>query len=230
MTWLAPGRPSVPPAPGDAYPLLAPALRRPFSAGFPLTLSAPRRSTSDSPRSRSSATPADGPGCRSSPWWTTAARSMASRSGTEVRGHWSTAPAFVAGHAARPRAPAGAPMSDPTDDAFLELQREYLDRAPRATRRASSRSRAPFVPGQPGRRRRSRRVSTGSQGRADPMGFRRSVKSPGRRSCGWPRAPPASGGGVEWRMRSNACGDPSPLPAPCCGPVDALTRRSLRGR
>lgn len=84
-------------APADAFPLLAPALRRPYSAGIPLVLCA--------------LAPVDlgfavvevvsaGP-----PWPGMPIISvvddrnalLAARQGSEVRGHWSTAPAFVAG-------------------------------------------------------------------------------------------------------------------------------------
>ena len=37
-----------------------------------------------------------GRACRSSWWWTTGARSSPARNGSDVRGHWSTAAAFVA--------------------------------------------------------------------------------------------------------------------------------------
>lgn len=83
--------------PGDAYPLLAPALRRPFSAGVPLTLCA------TSPVDLGFvdvAVIADADGWPGMPILSVVdGRSaiMASRSGSEVRGHWSTAPAFVAG-------------------------------------------------------------------------------------------------------------------------------------
>lgn len=84
-------------APGDAYPLLAPALRRPFSAGVPLTLCA------ISPVDLGFIevevlTGADGwPGMPILSVVDDRSAIMASRSGSEVRGHWSTAPAFVAG-------------------------------------------------------------------------------------------------------------------------------------
>jgi HTH-type transcriptional regulator, sugar sensing transcriptional regulator len=84
-------------APADAFPLLAPALRRPYSVGVPLVLCA--------------TSPVDlgfgvvevvGQGDR---WPGMPIISvvdehsaiMAARQGTEVRGHWSAAPAFVAG-------------------------------------------------------------------------------------------------------------------------------------
>jgi HTH-type transcriptional regulator, sugar sensing transcriptional regulator len=84
-------------APGDAFPLLAPALRRPFSAGLPLTLC--------------STAPVDlgftdvlvlsdtegWPGMPIIAVVDDRSAVMAFRTGSEVRGHWSTAPAFVAG-------------------------------------------------------------------------------------------------------------------------------------
>ena len=59
-------------APADAFPLLAPALRRPYSAGIPLLL------------------------CATAPVVDDRTAILAARQGAEVRGHWSTAPAFVA--------------------------------------------------------------------------------------------------------------------------------------
>jgi hypothetical protein len=83
--------------PSDAFPLLAPALRRPHSAGLPLVLC--------------STAPVDlGFGVvevvgGAHPWPGMPVISvvddlsaiLATRQGSEVRGHWSTAPAFVAG-------------------------------------------------------------------------------------------------------------------------------------
>jgi hypothetical protein len=83
--------------PSDAFPLLAPALRRPHSAGLPLVLC--------------STAPVDlGFGVvevvgDAHPWpgmpiiSVVDERSaiLAARQGSDVRGHWSTAPAFVAG-------------------------------------------------------------------------------------------------------------------------------------
>jgi sugar-specific transcriptional regulator TrmB len=84
-------------APADAFPLLAPALRRPYSAGLPLVLCA------TSPVDLGFAVVEVVGG--SPPWpgmpiiSVVDERSavMATRQGGEVRGHWSTAPAFVAG-------------------------------------------------------------------------------------------------------------------------------------
>ncbi|HEY8257800.1 MAG TPA: helix-turn-helix domain-containing protein [Gemmatimonadales bacterium] len=83
--------------PGDAYPLLAPALRRPFSAGVPLSLCA------TSPVELGFVVvdvlaDTDGwPGMPILAIIDNRSAVMGSRNGAEVRGHWSTAPAFVAG-------------------------------------------------------------------------------------------------------------------------------------
>ena len=85
-------------APADAYPLLAPALRRPFAAGVPLQLSA------TGPVELGFA-PVAVVGPDVHPWpgmpviLVVDDRSaiLASRNGGDVRGHWSTAPTFVAG-------------------------------------------------------------------------------------------------------------------------------------
>lgn len=83
-------------APPDAYPLLAPALRRPVSAGLPVSL------YSLAPVELGfvpvEVVP-DGHGWPGMPIITIVddrSAVIASRSVTEVRGHWSTAPSFVA--------------------------------------------------------------------------------------------------------------------------------------
>lgn len=84
-------------APADAFPLLAPALRRPYSAGLPLILCA------TAPVDLGFAVVEVVTGSR--PWPGMPIISvvddrsaiLAARQGGEVRGHWSTAPAFVAG-------------------------------------------------------------------------------------------------------------------------------------
>jgi sugar-specific transcriptional regulator TrmB len=82
-------------APADAYPLLAPALRRPVSAGIPVML------CSTAQVELGFAT-VDVVGDHGWPGMPVIAviddRSaiVAARQGTEVRGHWSTAPSFVA--------------------------------------------------------------------------------------------------------------------------------------
>lgn len=84
-------------APADAFPLLAPALRRPYSAGIPLVLCA--------------TTPVElgfgvvevvggthaWPGMPIISVVDDRSAILAARQGSDVRGHWSTAPAFVAG-------------------------------------------------------------------------------------------------------------------------------------
>ena len=83
--------------PADAYPLLAPALRRPYGAGLPLMLCA------TSPVDLGFAVVEVVSGTR--PWPGMPIISvvddriaiMAARQGSEVHGHWSTGPAFVAG-------------------------------------------------------------------------------------------------------------------------------------
>jgi sugar-specific transcriptional regulator TrmB len=85
-------------APADAYPLLAPALRRPYAAGVPLRLSA--TGPVELGFSTVDLVPPD-----AHPWpgmpviLVVDDRSaiLASRNGSDVRGHWSTAPTFVAG-------------------------------------------------------------------------------------------------------------------------------------
>lgn len=83
--------------PADAYPLLAPALRRPFAAGVPLTLG------STGPVDIGFA-PVDliterlgWPGMPVISVVDDRSALVAGREGSEVKGHWSTAPAFVAG-------------------------------------------------------------------------------------------------------------------------------------
>jgi HTH-type transcriptional regulator, sugar sensing transcriptional regulator len=83
-------------APADAYPLLAPALRRPYSAGIPILLCA------TAPVSLEFApvevVPRDHgwPGMPIISVVDDRSAIMAARQGSEVRGHWSTSPAFVA--------------------------------------------------------------------------------------------------------------------------------------
>lgn len=84
-------------APADAFPLLAPALRRPYSAGLPLMLCA------TTPVDLGFAVVEVVSGTRAWPGMPIISvvddRSaiLAARQGSDVRGHWSTAPAFVAG-------------------------------------------------------------------------------------------------------------------------------------
>ncbi|HEY7504272.1 MAG TPA: helix-turn-helix domain-containing protein [Gemmatimonadales bacterium] len=85
-------------APADAYPLLAPALRRPYAAGVPLRLSATGPVELgfvmvDLVSSEAQAWP----GMPVILVVDDRSAILASRNGSEVRGHWSTAPTFVAG-------------------------------------------------------------------------------------------------------------------------------------
>ncbi len=84
-------------APADAFPLLAPALRRPYAAGLPLVLCATSavdlgfsvvEVVTDTQR---------WPGMPIISVVDDTSALMAARQGADVRGHWSTAPAFVAG-------------------------------------------------------------------------------------------------------------------------------------
>jgi sugar-specific transcriptional regulator TrmB len=83
--------------PPDAYPLLAPALRRPFAAGLPLVLCA--TGPVDLGFAPVEVVPAERPWPGMPIISVVDDRSalMAARQGGDVRGHWSTAPAFVAG-------------------------------------------------------------------------------------------------------------------------------------
>jgi hypothetical protein len=85
-------------APADAYPLLAPALRRPYASGVPLRLSA-----TGPVELGFAAVDVISPEARSWPGMPVIlvvddrSAILASRNASEVRGHWSTAPTFVAG-------------------------------------------------------------------------------------------------------------------------------------
>jgi sugar-specific transcriptional regulator TrmB len=84
--------------PPDAYPLLAPALRRPYAAGVPLQLAATgpvELGFVDVERVAADAQP--WPGMPVIQVVDDRSAILAARNGSEVRGHWSTAPAFVAG-------------------------------------------------------------------------------------------------------------------------------------
>ena len=84
-------------APPDAFPLLAPALRRPYAAGLPLVLcaSGPVDLGFAVVEVVGSAVP--WPGMPIISVVDERSAILASRQGADVRGHWSTAPAFVAG-------------------------------------------------------------------------------------------------------------------------------------
>jgi sugar-specific transcriptional regulator TrmB len=84
-------------APPDAYPLLAPALRRPYSAGVKLTLCA--TGPADLGFATVERVAEDGrnwPGMPIIAVVDERSGLVAARQGADVRGHWSTAPAFVA--------------------------------------------------------------------------------------------------------------------------------------
>jgi HTH-type transcriptional regulator, sugar sensing transcriptional regulator len=84
-------------APADAYPLLAPALRRPYSAGIPLLLCATAPVDLGFAVVEMVAGTEQWPGMPIISVVDDRAAILAARQGAEVRGHWSTAPAFVAG-------------------------------------------------------------------------------------------------------------------------------------
>src|SRR6266496_639104 len=84
-------------APPDAFPILAPALRRPFSAGLPLALCATAPVDLGFAEVRVVSDSHGWPGMPIIAVVDQRCAILASRSGGDVRGHWSTAPAFVAG-------------------------------------------------------------------------------------------------------------------------------------
>ncbi len=84
-------------APADAYPLLGPALRRPVSAGVPVTLCA--TGPVDLGFAAVEVVPDGSLGWPGMPIIAVVDRRsalVAARQGGDVRGHWSTAPSFVA--------------------------------------------------------------------------------------------------------------------------------------
>ena len=85
-------------APPDAYPLLAPALRRPYAAGVPLRLWSSGPVELGFTTVEQIAIETDlWPGMPIILVVDDRSAILASRNGAEVRGHWSTAPTFVAG-------------------------------------------------------------------------------------------------------------------------------------
>jgi sugar-specific transcriptional regulator TrmB len=82
--------------PPDAYPILAPALRRPYAAGIPLILCAPAPVELGFAVVEVVSSHLEWPGMPILSVVDARSAVIASRSGAEVRGHWSTAPAFVA--------------------------------------------------------------------------------------------------------------------------------------
>jgi HTH-type transcriptional regulator, sugar sensing transcriptional regulator len=84
-------------APPDAFPILTPALRRPFSAGLPLALRATGPVDLGFAQVGVVSDDHGWPGMPIIAVVDERSAILASRSGGDVRGHWSTAPAFVAG-------------------------------------------------------------------------------------------------------------------------------------
>lgn len=82
--------------PADAYPILAPALRRPYAAGVPLILCAPAPVELGFAVAEVVSRQLEWPGMPILSVVDARSAIIASRSGTEVRGHWSMAPSFVA--------------------------------------------------------------------------------------------------------------------------------------
>ena len=83
--------------PADAYPLLAPALRRPYSAGLPLLLCATGPVDLDFAAVEVIQSDRAWPGMPIISVVDDRSAIMAARQGGDVRGHWSTSAAFVAG-------------------------------------------------------------------------------------------------------------------------------------
>src|SRR3954452_1377938 len=82
--------------PPDAYPLLAPALRRPISAGVPVSLWSTGPVDLDFAPVNTISQDHEWPGAPIISVVDNRSAIIGARQGTEVRGHWSTAPAFVA--------------------------------------------------------------------------------------------------------------------------------------
>ena len=83
-------------APADAYPLLAPALRRPVSASIPVTLCSLGPVELGFAAVETIERDHGWPGMPVIAVVDDRSAVIAARQGTEVRGHWSTAPSFVA--------------------------------------------------------------------------------------------------------------------------------------
>ncbi|HKT61191.1 MAG TPA: helix-turn-helix domain-containing protein [Gemmatimonadales bacterium] len=84
-------------APADAFPLLAPALRRPYSVGLPLLLCATGPVALDFADVEVIRGDRGWPGMPIISVVDDRSAIMAARQGNDVQGHWSTSPAFVAG-------------------------------------------------------------------------------------------------------------------------------------
>jgi len=83
-------------APPEAYPLLAPSLRRPAGAGVPLTLLSTAPVSLDFASVEVVAAESGWPGAPLISVVDDRSAVLAARQGNEVRGHWSTAPVLVA--------------------------------------------------------------------------------------------------------------------------------------
>ena len=83
-------------APAEAYPLLAPSLRRPVTAGLEVTLISVGAPASLDFAEVAAVEPGDWPGLPLIAVVDDRSALVATRDGVNVRGHWSTAPAFVA--------------------------------------------------------------------------------------------------------------------------------------
>jgi HTH-type transcriptional regulator, sugar sensing transcriptional regulator len=84
-------------APADAYPLLAPALRRPYATGLPVVLCATGAVSLDFAEVEVVTGDHGWPGMPIISVVDDRSAILAARQGSDVRGHWSTSPAFVAG-------------------------------------------------------------------------------------------------------------------------------------
>jgi sugar-specific transcriptional regulator TrmB len=83
-------------APMEAYPLLAPSLRRPVAAGLAVTLLSAGGGAALEFAEVKAIDPGDWPGLPLLAVIDDRSALVAARDGASVRGHWSTAPAFVA--------------------------------------------------------------------------------------------------------------------------------------
>jgi hypothetical protein len=83
-------------APPDAFPLLAPALRRPLSSGLPVELYSTVSVDLGFVAVQIIPEPQQWPGMPIICVVDDASALLAARQGSDVQGHWSTAPAFVA--------------------------------------------------------------------------------------------------------------------------------------
>jgi HTH-type transcriptional regulator, sugar sensing transcriptional regulator len=82
--------------PPDAYPLLGPALRRPFAAGIPLSLSSTAPVDLGFATVRAVQERHEWPGMPVIAVFDQQSAIIAGRNGAEVQGHWSSAPSFIA--------------------------------------------------------------------------------------------------------------------------------------